>query len=197
MKSSVALTCPKIEAARKTGNEQFTAEGHAMNLTLLDFWSWSTSDLVSNVTRGRLAEFIVAKALGVESGIREEWADYDLVTATGKKIEVKSAAYVQAWEQQGLSRISFQCGETIQYGFQAGLSGGWAWEKKRRADVYVFALLHHTDRLTLDPMNLDQWEFYVLPTEVLNARAQQSVTLDSLRLITSRLKYAELAGMFD
>ena len=59
-----------------------------MDLTLLDFWSWSASDLVSNATRGRLAEFIVANALGVESGIREEWAAYDLATATGIKIEV-------------------------------------------------------------------------------------------------------------
>ena len=61
----------------------------------------------------------------------------------------------------------------------------------------MFALLHHMDRPTLDPMNLDQWEFYILPTEVLNARAQQSITLGALRLIESRLTYAELRRRFD
>ena len=57
-----------------------------------------------------------------------------------------------------------------------------ALESKRQADVYVFALLAHREQETIDPLNLDQWDFYVLPTRVLNARArsQHSITLRSL-----------------
>jgi hypothetical protein len=51
---------------------------------------------VSNTTRGRLADFIIAKALGVDtSGVREEWAAFDLISPEGTQVEVKSADYIQ------------------------------------------------------------------------------------------------------
>jgi hypothetical protein len=67
-------------------------------LTLLDFWQWAYSDLLSNTNRGRLAEFIVARALSLGlTDVRIEWDAVDLVTPTGVKVEVKSAAYLQSW----------------------------------------------------------------------------------------------------
>ena len=39
-----------------------------------------------------------------------------------------------------------------------------------QAHIYVFSLLAHLDKSTLDPMNLDQWRFYILPTKILNER---------------------------
>ena len=36
-------------------------------------------------------------------------------------------------------------------------------EKLRRADIYIFCLLGHKDQTTINPMNLNQWVFYVLP----------------------------------
>ena len=56
-------------------------------------------------------------------------------------------------------------------------------ESQRQADVYVFALLAHKEQSTLDPMDLSQWEFYVLPTLALDnrTRSQHSITLPSLR----------------
>ena len=44
----------------KTGDERFQYNGAALDSSVLDFWRWSTSDLLSNATRGRLGEFIVA-----------------------------------------------------------------------------------------------------------------------------------------
>jgi hypothetical protein len=49
----------------KTGNEPLTVNGQKLDKSLLDFWRWNSSDLLSNATRGRLAEFIVASASGV------------------------------------------------------------------------------------------------------------------------------------
>jgi hypothetical protein len=51
--------------------------------------------------------------------------------------------------------------------------------------VYVFALLAHQNQATLDPLNLVQWEFYVVPTAVLDARerSQHSITLPSLKAL--------------
>ncbi len=52
----------------------------------------------------------------------------------------------------------------------------------READVYVFALLAHTDKSTIDPLDLDQWQFFVLSRAAICARtrSQYSITLKSL-----------------
>lgn len=59
-------------------------------------------------------------------------------------------------------------------------------EVLRRSDVYVFCLLHHQDKQTLDPLYLDQWTFYVLPTQVLDERCQiqKTITLSSLERLS-------------
>lgn len=56
----------------------------------------------------------------------------------------------------------------------------------RRSDVYVFCLLHHQDKQTLDPLDLDQWTFYVLPTRVLDERCpvQKTIRLSSLKRLS-------------
>lgn len=62
------------------------------------------------------------------------------------------------------------------------------------ADVYVFCFLKHKDQDSVDPLNMDMWEFYVLPTKVLNdyTRSQSSITLNSLRRLADNVDYAEL-----
>lgn len=166
---------------RVLGDERFYAEDGARGFTVLDFWRWSTADLVSNTVRGVLAEFIVAQALGVDTLTgRTEWAAYDLCTVDGVTVEVKSAAYVQSWAQQRPSTIQFGVGKKRSWD---AATNRLADEPVRAADVYVFALLAHRDKATLDPLNLDQWEFYVLPTTVLDRRerSQHSITLPSLQ----------------
>ena len=137
-----------------------------LGFTLLDFWQWTASDLVSNSTRGVLAEFLVARALGLDAGVRDEWQAFDLQTPSGKKIEVKSAAYVQSWGQKELSKIVFSTRHSLAWDAE---TGAFATESKRQADIYVFALLAHREKNTIDPLDLDQWEFYVVPTSALDA----------------------------
>lgn len=161
-------TLHRILTTRKTGGERFHALGKELGFDLLSFWQWSTSDLVSNVTRGRLAEYLVARALGLASdGVRDEWAAFDLLTLSGIKVEVKSAAYIQSWRQQVLSPVSFVVPKTLAWDADTNLQ---AREARRQADVYVFALLSHVDKPTIDPLDLGQWRFYVLSTSVLAHR---------------------------
>jgi hypothetical protein len=185
---------PCLVTQRKSGSEQFRYEGKDAGFDLLDFWQWSVSDLVSNATRGILAEYIVAKALGVAKGIRNEWDAFDLRTASGIKVEVKSAAYVQSWYQKKLSLITFVVPPTRAFDPIKGIVDR---EPKRQADVYVFALLKHQEKPSIDPMNLDQWEFYALPVSVLNERkrSQYSITLKSLKAYCpAPVQFADLAG---
>jgi hypothetical protein len=170
----------RLMTTRKTGAEQFRQHGKDLGFDLLSFWRWSASDLVSNVMRGRFAEYIVARALGLAAeGVREEWAPFDLLTESGIKVEVKSAAYVQSWHQRALSLVSFVVPKTLAWNAETNTQDR---EARRQADVYVFALLAHLDKATLDPLDLGQWRFYVVPTLLLDARSrsQHSITLKSL-----------------
>ena len=61
---------PAIQATRKSGKECF--EGMDGENSLQDFWAWAFSDLVSNTERGKLAEYLVAKAYGVRIRLSEQ-----------------------------------------------------------------------------------------------------------------------------
>ncbi len=171
-----------ISRIRQTGRESFHDGGKNLEFCLQGFWQWSASDIVSNATRGRLAEYLIANAIGAADGVRDEWAAYDLLDPRGISIEVKSAAFIQSWKQDRLSAITFICSKSFAWDPETGKQDT---QKRRQAEVYVFALLAHQDQETLDPFDLQQWEFYVVPTVTLDRRkrSQHSITLNSLRAL--------------
>jgi len=176
----------------KSGEELFQENGRSVGIKLLDFWQWSSSDLLSNTLRGRLAEFLVASALGVATRPRVEWDAIDVTSRSGVKVEVKSSAYLQSWRGKP-SRITF----SIQS------KRAWSWDDNslathpaRTADVYVFCLLDHQDSETVDVMNLNQWRFFVLATRELEAGLgqQKTISLTTLQILNAReVKYSDLA----
>ncbi len=177
-----------IEVKLKNGAEKFHRNGLEEKFSVLDFWSWSTSDLVINITRGIVAEFIVAKALDAKEQVRIEWAPFDITTREEISVEVKSAAYFQSWDQEKLSTIQFNYEKTTPLDEK---NGGYRGEVRRVAQVYVFALLSEKeDKSKVDPLNLERWRFYVVPTKSLEnrKRSQQSITLHSLEAEKDDLK---------
>ena len=170
---------PLIKVNRKNGSERLHNDGKETSFQLVDFWRWSSSDLLSNATRGVFAEFIVASALGLADSVRSEWDSYDLKTSKGKRIEVKSAAYLQSWSQKELSKISFSIRPSRKWNSNSGKMGNIS---ERQADIYVFCLLDHLYQRTVDPMNLSQWRFFVISVDVLNQHCsgQKSISLTKL-----------------
>ena len=180
----------KLDIVKKDGSERFRARGSALGFSVLDYWRWLTSDLVSNTARGVLAEYIVARALKIATDIeiRDEWAPFDLETPDGIKIEVKSAAYVQSWKQSRFSRVSFATPETGEWDSE---SGRFLSEPKRRADVYVFAFFAQRE-MPIEPLDLDQWKFYALSTQKLDDR--KSLSLSALEKLVSPVPWHKLAN---
>lgn len=181
-----------IRTEIKSGNEELVFNSHNTGYSVLDFWRWSVSDLMSNATRGRFAEFIVAIAVNNDfTKPRDEWAAFDVSTAEGIKIEVKSSAYIQSWHQKRLSSISFSIKPARQWDSEKSFSDE---SKVRSADIYVFCLLKHKDKSTVNPLLLEQWAFFVLPTFKLDnyTRSQTSITLKSLEKISDPVRFAEL-----
>jgi len=173
----------RLNVVPKSGAESFRDGNQSLEFRLSDFWRWSMSDLVSNATRGKLAEFIVLRAIGIGGQhVRDEWAPCDIVTDSGIRIEVKSAAYVQSWHQRSHSSIVFSVPKTRKYDPDTNRSSK---EQYRSADVYVFALLKHLDKSSVDPLDVSQWRFLVLPTFLLDERkrSQSSITLKSVEAL--------------
>lgn len=172
-----------MTAIRKTGDEKIAFAGMPVGYTLRDFWSWTASDLLSNTLRGEYAEFIVAAALRLDlSAERVNWEPWDLtyhVEGREVHIEVKSSSYLQAWAQQRPSAIQFSIRPTR----LLSEDGQYADEVRRRSDVYVFCVYAEKVQEKADPLRLDGWEFYILPTRVLdeNCGSQKTIGLAALQ----------------
>ena len=150
--------------------------------TVADFWRFALGDLRMNNARGYLAEFIVTRTLGVAAQ-RVEWAEYD-VLFEDIKIEVKSSAYLQSWEQPRLSRITFTGLKGTRYTPRGGYDQAG---KQFNADVYVFGVQTATDHASYNVLDLTQWSFYVLPRTVLESRGHESISLPALVELTSAI----------
>lgn len=192
--SQVPDPLQRMHPSRRLADESLTCNGRSLGIPVSEFWGWCMSDLVANVTRGAFAEFIVARALEMPAGdVRDPWAPFDLETPDGLKVEVKASAYLQSWAQRQLSSIQFSIREARAYDAETNTL---AIHESRSADVYVFCLLTHDDKATVNPLNLDQWEFYVLPTSSVNAypRSHSSITLKSLQALTEPVSFDALSA---
>lgn len=187
-----------VHVTPKTGDEPILQHGQIMDATLRGFWTWACSDLLSNAMRGVLAEYLVGLALGcVDGTTRLEWDATDLCTADGLRVEVKSSAYLQSWEQKRLSAISFGIAPANGWDHATNTYFG---ERVRQSDVYVFCVLNHTDKATVNPLDVDQWDFYVMPTGQVNAAfgGQKSVSLTSLlRHHPVKASFSELSALVE
>lgn len=192
MKNKLPKNLELIHPLRKLGKEPLTFNDKKTKYNLQDFWRWSVSDILSNATRGIFAEFIVGTVIGLDpKDVRIEWDTYDLTSKDGIKIEVKSSAYIQSWKQKDYSKISFSIKPTHFLDPQTLLYQN---EAKRHADVYVFCLLKHKNQDTIDPLKLEQWEFYVVPTPILSTYggSQNRIILSKLKKIAVPVEYDEL-----
>lgn len=145
--------------------------------TISDFWRWGYSDLIQNINRGILAEYIVAWALNLDKTPRNPWEAFDLITENGKRIEVKSTGYLQSWDYGTKPNPKFIIVER-----QRWTDTGLEKDADYNADVYVLCYHKETERSNLDPLNLKQWDFWVFSKKeiikLLNGR--KSITIRQL-----------------
>lgn len=159
-----------------------------------DFWSWAYSDLVDNATRGVLAEFLVAQALGLELGPKAHWEPFDLETPAGTRIEVKASGYLQAWAQRKHSVIQFSGLKAKAWDKKTGLH---AEEATFNADMYVFCKQTSVDHDQYDVLNVEQWAFFVVPLSYVKEKGLNSLTEKTiLRDGVTSVGFNELANEF-
>lgn len=155
----------KKKIKKLTGKEHF--EGG--DFSVLEFWQYGFSNLNSNIIRGSLAEFIVENLLKnkEEIKIRNPWGDFD-VLYKNKKIEIKCSSYLQDWDQDNFSKITFSGlkAKGLYWSTAVGKFNKDA-QKEYKADIYILCLVNHKDPKTLNLLDLNQWSFYILTKEEL------------------------------
>ena len=167
------------------GDDAFVGTDSTVN----DFWRFAMSDLRMNNTRGYLAEFLVAKALGLHEVNRIEWDAYDLLL-DGIRVEVKSSAHLQAREQPRPSRISFSGLKGTPYHpkHQYDPAG-----KQLNAHVYVFCVQTAKTHKEYRPLDVNQWSFYIVKRSALEKHGTGSVGLDAVaRLSRGVIPWSDL-----
>lgn len=177
-----------------TGDELFSNDGMQYNYSISDFWKWYASNTLHSALRGAIAEFIVAKALELPCCVRQTWDAYDL-KYNDYRIEVKSSAYLQEDFDGRYSRISFSIAKHSHWNEED------KWNiKERCSDVYIFCLFAETDRDKANPMQIEQWQFYVLPTSILDEQCgdKQTLSLSALLSLSPiQCTYSELKSVMD
>lgn len=165
-----------------SGTEEFTLHGVGVGVSVKDYWSWAYSDLTDNTQRGVMAEFLVFSALNFTpspSQMRENWLPFDATSPSGRRIEVKSAAYIQAWTPENIfAQIRFDIGKKLAWSNE---TASYSSEAKRNCDLYVFCLFTAKTK-AVSFLDLDYWDFYVLPTSILNEKVpvQKGISLSTL-----------------
>ena len=192
---SIVVCCNDNNLTRKTGMEPIYDDKGKQISSVLEFWQWAYSDIIGNIERGHFAEYLVACALNVRQNTRVEWDKYDVLTNDDISIEVKSSGYVQTWQQKGKSKIAFSIRPTRAFNSKAN---AYEREIKRQAQIYVFCVHNYEKKDEgLNPLDMKQWDFYILPTEKLNIEVKEQKTISLQKIIklgAEKCSYSELSA---
>ena len=149
--------------------DEFKANDKSVGLNVLDFWKYMYSDLNAD-PRDDIAEFLVSNALGLKTSMnRQDWTLYD-IEYRGLRIEVKCTGYYQTWREDG--KVSSQRTFSIRKAIDRKTN-----VYERHNDIYVFCLLNGKTREEANPLILDNWDFFVVPTSVINHECGENKTI--------------------
>lgn len=169
----------------RKGKEPFVDNGKPVGLTLLDYWQYQHSNIFNNYDS--IAEFLVGKALGLQAPTNKQYwtlwdIDYcpDWLEDRMVRVEVKETSYYHPWSENHISKartFSIAPGNLGYYEEHAR-------RIERQCDIYVFCLNVGETKEESYPLDVNNWEFYVVPTRLINEkcyRNQKTITLGRIR----------------
>lgn len=166
--------------------------------SVLDFWRFSYSQLLGQSET--IAEFLVCQSLGIEKAENVNyWTAYDL-SYKGKRIEVKATSYIHPWNRRVSNTRTFSIAPSNN-AYWSELPGQRESPRlARQSEIYVFCLNTERNTKNPQPLNIDNWEFYVVPTYRINAYCerngnpnQKTINLTVIkRIVGQATKFGEL-----
>lgn len=179
-----------------SGDTPFVIGHDVAGLTVEDFWRFQFSNIWD--MQEEIAEFIVAKALGQEKPYNKNgWTLWD-INYEGRHIEVKETGFFHSWRTDGKVSQARRFGINRAYTVYKDPES----ELKRQSDVYVFCLNTGETKEESNPLDLENWRFWVVPTSTIDrlCRDNRTISLGRLRNITGQpegIGYGELKVAVD
>ena len=179
-----------------TGQEQFILDGNPAGFSVLDFWAFQHSNIWD--VQEEIAEFIVAKALGQDMPYNKNgWTLWDM-NYREKRIEVKETGYYHSWRTDGKVSLQRTFGITKAYSLYKNRHS----EFKRQNDIYIFCLILGETKEASNPLVLENWRFWVIPTSTINSLCgdNKTISLGRVKTITNQengVGYGELRHEVD
>ena len=183
-----------------TGEERIIIHGEKSDFSVLKFWQYAMSDIITNTNRGTFAEFVVRSAMEYGGFVypkhdKSGWEPFDLygpiIPSLGREahIEVKSAAIVQRWTPDSAEPILEYKPSNVKFSIAPAVmpteTGDYPHgaEKHRNNDLYVFCF-YTASRKTDNILDMKYWKFYVCPTTMLKepmiSDTQKTISLAKL-----------------
>ena len=193
-----------------SGQEEFKLNGEKAGFNVLDFWRFQFSNLAD--MQGRVGEFLVAMALRKETSDNNNgWTLWD-IDYRGLRIEVKTTAYYQPWrdsksfiEQRWGNESSIPQNDS-EHNYSEHRNFGITKSKdpqdnefKRMNDIYVFVINNGKTKEKANPLNLENWKFFVIPTSVINHECgdNKSIGISKVRKLFKKVSGSENGVPFD
>jgi hypothetical protein len=133
---------------------------------------------------------VTVVAVGRTGTPRKGWDNFDVLTSSGVRVEVKASGYLQSWPQARLSRLGFGRVAARSWDENANEFGA---EPEVRADVFVFAVQRCEDPNAYDALDVDQWDFYVVAAEHVRACGYKTVSIAWVRRYATPVAFSALA----
>lgn len=190
-----------------TGEEQFTDNEQPIGISMLDFWKFECSNVYD--LQDEVSEFIVTSALGLTKAFnKDSWTRWDISYPYKNdivKIEVKTTSYYHSWQTEkseikeqrafGIAKSNSKYDERAKVlaGEMDKVSGENVLE--RPSDLYVFCLNTGRNRKDAFPLEMKNWEFYIVSTAYINStfKEQKSVSLTRLKKLGIKpVPYSEI-----
>ncbi len=184
----------KLSDFHLVGNECFSINGKDTDMTILEYWRWHYSEIFD--LQDTIAEYIVAKALGLTQAHNVgQWTLFDILYRN-MRIEIKETSYYHAWQSDD-ERKSQQRTFSITKAYTEYKDEKS--EYKRQNDIYVFCLNTGETRKDSNPLVLEHWEFYIVPTHVIDKECgeRKSISLKKVRKLSTAVGYSNIKKTID
>jgi hypothetical protein len=178
-----------------TGNEKFIFDDKELDFGILDFWKYKYSNVWN--MQEYIAEFLIEKSLRLEkSQNTDSWTLYD-INYRNKRIEIKETSYYHPWNEN--SKISKQRVFGITMANSSYENSSEENKFERQNDLYIFCLNIGETKEESNPMNIKNWEFYIVPTKIINnvCGNNKTINLGKVKNIAKQVDYFEIKNYID
>ncbi len=176
-------------------NKKFIYNNKELDFSILDFWEYKYSSIYN--LQEVIAEFLIEKALKIEKSHNvDSWTLFDILYKN-KRIEVKQTAYYHPWnENSGISKSRSFDIRKANSRYEDLINEN---KYERQNDIYVFCVNMGMDKESAYPLNINNWEFYILPTKTINeiCKDNKTICLNRVRKIAKKVNYEKIKNYID